>query len=112
MRCHVTRSGMLVSLSPALECRATSQGENLAWGYAGFEAAIDAWYAEESQYNYGRGGFSSATGHFTQLVWRDTTRLGCAYNFSCGMKTYVCNYSPPGNVMGAGWSQQVPPPRS
>lgn len=43
------------------------QGENLAWGHPSFTAATDAWYSEESQYNYGRGGFSSATGHFTQV---------------------------------------------
>jgi hypothetical protein len=47
-----------------------------------------------------------------QMVWRDTTKLGCGYSFSCGMKTWVCNYSPPGNVVGQDWSQLVPPPQN
>ncbi len=51
-----------------------------------------------SQYNFANGGFSGATGHFTQLVWKDTTRIGCGYNFGCSMKTYVCNYDPPGGA--------------
>jgi hypothetical protein len=53
-----------------------------------------------SSYDYNAATFSGATGHFTQVVWKGTTKLGCGSNPSCGMKTYVCQYTPPGNVMG------------
>ena len=41
-------------------------------------------------------------GHFTQVLWKDSTELGCGIakgsdNFVYG----VCNYSPPGNYIGA-----------
>lgn len=40
-------------------------------------------YNEYSQYNYNYPGFSEATGHFTQVVWKATTQLGCAVKV-CG----------------------------
>ncbi|WIA37933.1 hypothetical protein OEZ86_001310 [Tetradesmus obliquus] len=86
-------------------------GENLAWGYQSWQAAVDGWYNEVDQYSFASPGFSGATGHFTQLVWRGTTKMGCGLNSRCGMATYVCQYSPPGNVMGIDWSTQVLPAR-
>ncbi|KAG0318144.1 Golgi-associated plant pathoproteinsis- protein 1, partial [Podila horticola] len=41
-------------------------------GYKDYKTAITAWYNEEKQYNYNNPGFSGATGHFTQVVWKDT----------------------------------------
>lgn len=56
--------------------------------------------------------FSKETGHFSQLVWRETTSVGCA-RFECNGETadgdeenaapgwyVVCEYYPPGNVQG------------
>lgn len=60
-------------------------GENLAAGYSTPAAAIDAWYEENTSYDYVAGMFSSATGHFTQMVWKG------ASSFGCGMVT--CNGS-------------------
>jgi len=84
-------------------------GENLAWGHSDIVAATNAWYDEVSAYSYSNPTFSSGTGHFTQLVWAATTKLGCGINRGCGMKTYVCQYSPRGNVMGR-FAQNVGPP--
>lgn len=70
--------------------------------------AVDSWYNEVKQYNYSAPGFSSATGHFTQVVWKSSNQLGCGT--AKGTKTLngtrfnafyvVCHYSPAGNVQG------------
>ncbi|KAF9117463.1 hypothetical protein BGX30_005435 [Mortierella sp. GBA39] len=77
-------------------------GENLAAGYKDFKTGIDAWYNEVSKYNYKNPGFSMATGHFTQVVWKGTTSVGCAKKFCPGSNwtIYICNYDPPGNYEG------------
>jgi hypothetical protein len=48
------------------------------------------------EYDFSNPGWNPSTGHFTALVWRDTTRLGCAVNTQCSWPTYVCQYGPPG----------------
>ena len=40
-------------------------------------------------------------GHFTQVVWRDSAKLGCAKN-TCSLggnsgPLWACEYAPPGN---------------
>jgi len=80
-------------------------GENLAAGYANASAAVDAWGLEREQYNWGKPGFGEATGHFTQLVWSNTTSVGCGRT-NCANKNktpgwyVVCEYYPPGNIVG------------
>lgn len=77
-------------------------GENLAAGYVGGAAPVDAWYNEISQYNFNDPGFSPATGHFTQVVWKGTSELGCAY-VTCNnaWRQYtICEYQEPGNWIG------------
>lgn len=76
-------------------------GENLAWG-SGLTAtnAFNLWYGEERLYNFSQPGFSSATGHFTQVVWRGSTQLGCAMVNCGGQNLWVCRYAPAGNITG------------
>jgi len=68
------------------------------------------WYEEIALYDYANPGFSSATGHFTQMVWTTSTRIGCGYtvctngisdngNNRPGLIAF-CHYSVPGNVQG------------
>ena len=52
-------------------------GENLAAGYSSATAAVEAWGNEGAKYDFAAGQFSSETGHFTQLVWKATTTVGC-----------------------------------
>merc|ERR1712224_1134987 len=85
-------------------------GENLGIGYRDIEGSVNAWYNEESQYDYNNPGFSSATGHFTAMVWKSTTDLGCAVGVcSSGRKVYVCQYSPPGNSRSRFPENVLPP---
>jgi hypothetical protein len=81
-------------------------GENLAEGYVNVTAAVDGWGDERAKYNFHTPtGFSEATGHFTQLVWKGTTSTGCAA-VNCtgkgGMDGFflVCEYYPAGNIVG------------
>ena len=46
------------------------------------------------------GGFSMKTGHFTQVVWRGTTAVGCGRSQCNGLDVWICQYDPPGNVEG------------
>ncbi len=81
----------------------TSYGENLAEG-TGYSATqvVNDWYGEISQYDFNNPGYSDATGHFTQVVWKGTKMLGCGAA-DCGSDgtLYVCNYEPAGNLQGA-----------
>ena len=59
------------------------------------------WYDEVKNYNYNNPVFSGSTGHFTQVVWKSSTKLGCGIGVASNNNIYgVCNYSPPGNVQG------------
>ncbi|KAG0640411.1 CAP domain-containing protein [Tuber brumale] len=87
-------------------------GENLAAGYPSPAAAIQAWYDEENQYDYAAGQFSSATGHFTQMIWKNAKRMGCGIKECNGAngtpgKFLTCNYDT-GNVIGQ-FVENVPP---
>lgn len=64
--------------------------------------SIDMWYAEISDYDFTKGGFSSATGHFTALVWKNSSAFGMGYaiNTSTNSVIVVWNASPPGNIIG------------
>lgn len=88
-------------------------GQNIAAGTAANFGASDActmWYDEIAKYNFAQGLYSDATGHFTQMVWKGSRQLGCAVQVctaqqmglgSTGSARYVvCNYDPPGNVIG------------
>ncbi|KAM0430995.1 hypothetical protein ACHAPT_005629 [Fusarium lateritium] len=76
-------------------------GENLAIGYLNVTASVEAWGEERDNYDFDKGEFSKKTGHFTQLVWRDTTDVGCGRKL-CGERGWylVCEYWPRGNVIG------------
>ncbi|XP_064601885.1 cysteine-rich venom protein pseudechetoxin-like isoform X3 [Liolophura sinensis] len=78
-----------------------SVGQNLARGYKDWEAAVNGWYNEKDDFTFGMKSKNdfSATGHYTQMVWAKTSRIGCAYaDCSNVRKFYVCNYGPAGNV--------------
>lgn len=87
----------------------TGQGENLWMGTAGFYSYTDmvkAW-GEEQQYFIGgtfpdvsSTGNWSDVGHYTQLVWRETTEVGCGMATAGGNNILVCRYNPPGNFIG------------
>jgi len=89
-------------------------GENLAWASypASIETVVSWWYSEESKYDYANPGWQPEAGHFTQMVWKGTTEIGCGMALcSSGdwSHVWVCQYNPPGNVIGA-FAENVFPP--
>ncbi|KAK4802568.1 hypothetical protein SAY86_000771 [Trapa natans] len=81
-------------------------GENLFWGGGRAWKPADAvadWAAEEASYDYGtnscKGG--AACLHYTQIVWKNSVKLGCSQIVcNAGDIFIACEYYPPGNVVG------------
>ena len=78
-------------------------GENI---YASSASSVDPsdavgdWMSEAS--NYMPGNLMSA-GHYTQVVWRDSVRIGCAIVNCPSVRfhnTVLCDYAPGGNING------------
>jgi uncharacterized protein YkwD len=81
-------------------------GENIygSSGQATGPGAVSLWAAEEQFYDYPTNSCDpgKVCGHYTQVVWAATERLGCGYA-DCPLtfgSTVVCNYSPGGNTGG------------
>jgi len=47
------------------------------------------WYQEKYNYDYFKPGFNLYTGHFTQMVWRETEFLGVGVAFKCVYNTLI-----------------------
>ncbi|KAI8095937.1 CAP domain-containing protein [Thamnidium elegans] len=84
----------------------SKSGENISYGFPSIKAAIEDWYESEvGYYNFDTG--RSINGveitHLTQMVWKDTTSVGCAESYCNNLNGYfyVCNYYPPGNYRNA-----------
>lgn len=78
-------------------------GENLfeiTGATASAAAVVAVWASESRNYDHRTDTCRGRCGHYTQLVWRDTLRLGCAVARGDGREVYVCYYDPPGNRVG------------
>jgi hypothetical protein len=92
-------------------------GENLFWASAVLwtdgkrelqqvkpKKVVDDWANERNDFDYAhnRCATGKVCGHYTQVVWRSTTTVGCAVAV-CGNtldQIWVCQYQPPGNWVG------------
>ncbi|GAB4853595.1 Cuticle-degrading protease [Ancistrocladus abbreviatus] len=82
-------------------------GENIFWGSGSSwtpQQAVAAWVDEAQYYDYSSNSCIDGEdcGHYTQIVWRTSKRLGCA-RVVCydGAGVFItCNYDPPGNYIG------------
>lgn len=81
-------------------------GENIyaSGGNATAQGAVNSWAAEGANYNYATNTCNGICGHYTQIVWRTTVKVGCAKGTCAGLaypSTIVCDYGPGGNLQGA-----------
>ncbi|XP_050562580.1 venom allergen 5.02 [Spodoptera frugiperda] len=92
-------------------------GENLHWysttnlNYElDLERSLDSWFSEHVNFTFGpltNSQFDAKRkcdiGHYTQMVWAETTYIGCAMSqtFKDGWNRFyvVCNYGPAGNIL-------------
>ncbi|XP_024149654.1 peptidase inhibitor 16 isoform X1 [Oryzias melastigma] len=84
-------------------------GENLfaGTGHLDLREAVEKWFLERLYYTYGNNSCDDdmMCGHYTQMVWADTHRIGCAVHLCntveqlewTDVHLLVCNYFPAGN---------------
>lgn len=88
--------GSKIIFTPSLEeKKANAQKQKQRYTSNGCSANVE--------YDYDKGpSCNPQSGHFTQVVWKDTKRIGCAkvpVKWENGTAMWVCNYGPAGNVM-------------
>ena len=85
------------------------QGENLWLGSRGYfsaEQMVGTWAGERRWFrpgvfpNVASNRNWASVGHYTQMLWPTTTRMGCAVASGRGNDVLVCRYSPAGNIDG------------
>lgn len=103
---ELARRGRLTHSPP--ETR-VGQGENLWMGTGGaysLEEMVGSWAEEKRLLRPGAFPDVSSSGHwqdvahYTQMIWRSTTAVGCALHRAPRADILICRYSPPGNVVG------------
>lgn len=104
---HLSRTGRFEHSPDAPG--AAPQGENIWGGTPNHylpENMVALWVAEKRNFQPGTFPANSRTGniedvsHYTQLIWRRTTHVGCASSAVGAEEILVCRYSTAGNVIG------------
>lgn len=103
---HLASEGCRLEHRPRSGPWTQRYGENLFYGRGARFTALTAsqsWQDEVAYYRYRAltpSNFAK-TGHYTQMIWKDTERMGMGQaNCPNGAVIIVANYDPPGNVVG------------
>ncbi|KAK5639994.1 hypothetical protein RI129_010805 [Pyrocoelia pectoralis] len=70
--------------------------------------AVKSWYDEVKVHTFGLEPKCLSSGHFAQVIWKESTELGVAFSKTNGRYIVVANYFPAGNIIGC-FSKNVPP---
>ena len=72
-----------------------------SWGAPTGASIADMFYEGVSSYDFSNPGYVSDAGTFTQLVWKNTQKIGCGYSCN-GYNCYgICTYYPAGNYLNS-----------
>jgi hypothetical protein len=103
------RLAAIGSLQHSPRASRPDQAESLFMGQAGRyspEWMVGYWAEEKKWFRPGIFPANSSTGnwldvsHYTQMIWRTTTKVGCAIHRSGGWDYLICRYTPRGNKDG------------
>ena len=81
-------------------------GENIAAGNLSPSQVVALWVQEKSNYDHALNTCAQGQlcGHYTQVVWADTVKVGCGQGVANpgfgNVAFWVCNYAPGGNFVG------------
>ncbi|CAN1210233.1 SCP domain-containing protein [Tumidithrix helvetica PCC 7403] len=98
-----------LAITNSFEHSGTNNGENIWKGSAkGFSQIqmVESWGSEKQNFvlgifpNISRTGQWFDVGHYTQIIWRNTTEVGCGLATDGINDIFVCQYHPPGNYQG------------
>lgn len=69
------------------------------------QQVVDSWASEKEWFNPDTNNCNApeneTCSHYTQLVWRSTTEVGCGKAICANLsQVWVCSYNPPGNMIG------------
>ena len=83
-------------------------GQNIAYagppGTAKPGFIVSSWAAEVKNFDYEKNACANPSlkcYHYTQVVWRESKYVGCATAHDAQRDIWVCDYDPPGNLVGA-----------
>ena len=62
------------------------------------EIICNEWYNESIKYNFNNHKFQKGTGHFTQMIWKDTKEVGFGFEVKDNIIYIVAYYYPAGNI--------------
>ncbi|XP_066524864.1 GLI pathogenesis-related 2 [Hoplias malabaricus] len=90
----------------------TDDGENVYYSFSSVKkkptgaAAVESWYSEIKDYNFSKSGHQPKTGHFTQVVWKETKEIGVGMATDGNTVFVVGQYRPAGNITNAGYYEK------
>jgi len=80
-------------------------GQNIGLGGGlTVDTSMTMWWDEYKIYTFGKSYIDHSRegkmiGHYTQMAWADTYKIGCGQATCNGLNIVVCNYAPAGNVI-------------
>ncbi len=99
--CHPGHSGGKYGENIYIAGPATSSDGSTKMQNITAQNVVDKWGDEIKDYDYSDNSCHDVCGHYTQVVWKATTEVGCGMA-TCEDKSqiWVCQYTPAGNMVG------------
>ena len=102
---HIATTGDFAH-SPCSECYGESLAARDHTTLVPIAQELANWVSEKNNYKGDafdpttQSNSSTVYAHYTQMVWNNTTEIGCATDSGGGVDYLVCRYTPPGNIVG------------